>query len=534
MKNIRHTIFWSVVLLVLGASGWWIFYVPYRPDRVFEAIPASASVVTVHQNLAGEWDTAFKNPLLRRAIKAAGIDDGKLTALSTNHVVREWTEKLASDQTLLAYVPAMGTENKPALIAASWIGNQSRLLRWQMAWIKTRDLTPVYLDGGNLTIWLSREKFGKTNLRLSLALSEGLVLACISEDPIGVRTLLESAEKYPYRHTVSDLGKPAIAKKLLEGVPRHSGWVEVNHQQIALQLDIQPEALSLEMRGQKQFPAGANLQVAAGTSEALRLVGKRSDVALLLPLSWVSALIPDDPSILLLKNIKTLTDASNTPTNALAFVALLDQDHNGRIRGPINKNLRGLIKGVKAPTLLLGIQVKDDAEADKRINQSLAMLNSQFGLELSAGPYAPDGSLRMTSIQGKRNSFYGTFEPEECVAYTVRDNWLILASNGTILQKLLSQPSASGLNDWKLDGGLPPTAIAWANLNGVGLTLKNAAGVAKLATLLDSSEKSKTLRSQLDQAGIVASVLRELKEAKMTLQAGNNGFRLKLMIGDLP
>lgn len=532
MKNPRQIAFWFIFTVSLIISGWWIFHVPYRPERVFDAIPADATVVMVHQNLAGEWDAVFNNPLLLRAVRASNIEEGKIAALCTNAVVRKWTEKLAADQSVMAYVPSVGSEHKPALIAASWIGNQSRLLRWQMAWVKTRDLTPVYLDDGNLTIWQSREKFGKTNLRLSLALSEGLVLACLSEDPLGVRTLLEAAENYPYRHTVAGLGRPALARSLLGGSPRHWGWFEANHKPVAFQLDLKPETLSLAMSGLEKLPSAVTLKAADGTGSAMNFIGKTSDFAALLPLNWVASLIPQDPSRLLLKTIRELAATNETPAHALAFIALLDQDHNGRVRGPINKNLRALIKGVKAPTVLIGLQIQSDAEADKRIGQTLEKLNSQFGTGLVAGPFEPGGGLRITSIRDAGKSFYGSFEPEEQAAYVVRGNWLILASNGAILKRLLTHPITENKNDWKLDPVALPSASAWANLNGIGQTLKNAAGLAKLATLLDSSNGSQALREKLDLAGTVAAVLRELNQANLTIHPTATGFQLKFVIGE--
>lgn len=534
MKKLQRFSFWSILTISLLASVWWIFHVPHRPDRVFNAIPAAATVVSVHRNLAEECEAVFDNPMLLRVIRAGGIDETSLAELSTNKVVRQWIARLSTDQAVLAYVPAMGAGQKPALVAASWIGNQSRLLRWQMAWIKTRDLIPVYLDDGNLTIWRSRTKFGKTHLRLSLALSEGLVLACISEDPLGVRTLLEAAENYPYRHTAASRGLPAQVRGLLTGSPRHWGWFEAHHEPIAFQFEFQPEALQLEMRGTDALSVACPLKDVAGTGPAMELIGRTSDFAALLPLEWISTFIPAEPPFLLLRTLREMADPQGTPAHALALVALLDQDHNGRIRGPINKHLRALIKGVKAPTLLLGLQIQGKREAGNRINQALAKLNSQYGLELTATPFEPENGLGITSVHDNRKSFYHSFEPEERVAYVMRGDWLIIASNGSVLKKLLSQPATGGRNEWKLDSSMMPAASAWANLDGVGQTLKNVAGVAKLAAMLDSSSESQPWREVLDQSGAITGVLRELKQARLTMQSVPGGFRLNLVIGPQP
>jgi len=150
-------------------------------------------------------------------------------------------------------------------------------------------------------------------------------------------------------------------------------------------------------------------------------------------------------------------------------------------------------------------------------------------LEFTAVPCGAVSGLGLTLIQYSRKGFYGSFESVERVAYAVRGNWLLIASNGSILKNLLSQPTAAGKNDWRLAD--MSTASTWANLSGIGQTLKNAAGVAKLATLLDSSSGSQTLREKLDQAGTAAAVLRELGQANLTVRSSDTGFQLKLVIG---
>lgn len=532
MNTSRRPLFWLTLSAVLIASIWWIFHVPYRPGRIFDAIPATATVVTVIEKPAEEWEPVLGNSLLRRVLKAVGINDEELAKLNANKGVRKWTEKLAGDKTVIAYVPLMGPEQKPALVAASWIGVHSRLLRWQLAWFKIKGLTPVYLDNGNLTIWLSRAKFGKTNLRLSLALSDGLVLACISEDPIGVRALLEAAENYPYRHTIASRGLPAKTQGLIHGTPRHWGWFEFDHKPVAFELALEPEYLQLDIYGMEGLPASTIITNVYGYERALGFIASRSDLAVLFPLSWVNSFIHQDPSLALLNAVREFAGTGNAPPHALAFVALLDQDYYGRVRGPMNKTMKALLsKGVKVPTLLAGLQIRNDAEADKRINQMLARLNSQYGVELVAGPFEPESGLRMTCIQDVHKSFYGSFELQERVAYAARGNWLIMASHGSTLKQLLSQQNLEEKAGWPGATATSSDAIAWANFEGMGQTLKNGVALAKLGTMLDSSGKAESRRTMLDQAGLVTAVLKELKQANLSVKSSPTGLRATLVIG---
>lgn len=526
----QRTLFWILLGLFITLGIWWIFHVPYRPERIFSAIPLNAAVVNVHGNLAGEWDNIFGNPMILRAVQAAGVEQKDLDEVAADKVVREWVNRLVADRTVLAYVPSMGPQQKPALVCASWIGVQSRTLRWQLAWIKSRDLVPVKLHDGALTVWLTRTKFGDTNLRLSLALTEGMVLACISEDPLGVRTLLEAAETYPGRLTVAMAGKPDEALRLLGRTPRHWGWTENTSGMMAHELILEPERLTLLLNGQLALPAARSLPEAPGFKTVQDLAGTTSDTAAILPLAWMNPILPQDSSQLWLDTLRILCDTNGTPADALAFVALLDQNHNGRLRGPLGSALRGLIKGVKTPTLLLGMQLGNRDVADSRMKAAISQLNSRYNTGLVLRPADADRAPGVTLIEGTRKNFYGKFEPEERIAYVVSGDWLILASNAKVLQKVLATPPG-GAPVWGPVAAPAPSALGWINLAGLAPTIKNAAGVLKLTTLGSTSEESDDLRDRLDQAGRVADVLKALGQARITLGTTNSLFQARVDIG---
>jgi hypothetical protein len=530
MTTRRPRLFWILLVIFLAIGIGWLFYIPYRPDRVFSAIPANASAVSVHRNLASEWDNLLSNPMVLRAVQAAGVPDKDLNDFRNNPVTKEWVTRLVSDQSVLAYVPSLGAQQKPALVCASWIGGQSRILRWQMAWLKSRDLIPVKVNEGHLTLWLSRTKFGNTNLRLSLALTEGMVLACISEDPAGVRVLLEAAETYPGRLTVATVKKPEHARAQLKRTPRNWGWIDTQKNLVTYELTVDPDHITLYFNGHLPLPPAPPLGEASGMKTVTELTGATSDLITLLPLSWAHSLMESESNLLWLNSLRPLFDTQDAPPDALAFVALLDQQHNGRLRGPMGSTLRAFMKGVKTPTLLLGIQVGSRDAADGRIQQVIALLNSQYNLSLVLRPISAENGTVLTLIEESRKNFYGSFEPDECVTYTVLGDWLILSSNASVL-KTLVPPTHQGRPAWGSLSKSGPSALGWINLESIAPTVKNAAGVLKLATLFSSSEQSGKIRDTLNQTGVWVDVLRVLGQAKFTINERDSEVEARLIIG---
>lgn len=528
--GLKRATFWILLAASVATAAWWVFYVPYRPERLFCAIPANASVMSVHQNLAGEWNSLLHNPLWLEVLHAAGIPEDELAGVATNEVIRQWFTRLASDQSLLAYVPALGGQGKPALVAATWVGGQSRRLRWQMAWIKSRDFSRLSLDEGRLNVWLTRVKVGKTNLRLSLALSEGMVLGCLSEDPVGVRTLLEGAESYPHRLTLAMTGRPERARRLLAGSPRHWGWVNVRDDLVTFQTALDDNRLRLDVAGALALPPAPPLASAAGLKKVTDLLGSSSDLVTIVPLSWIHSLAGTDSSALWMNTLRPLFNTNAAPENALAFVALLDRDHSARLRSPFGPTLRSLIKGVKTPTLLLGMQVADPNEADLRIQRIVAQLNSQYNLNLSTRRLESGERKTMTLIQDGASTFYGKFEPDEQVAYTMIDDWLILASNASTLKKM-RDTTGKDAPAWGAQEGSDQSAIAWINLEGTGKTVKNLANILKLTTLLTSSPQAAGTRATLERIETWSDALRVMNQANASASLSNGILRATVVLG---
>ena len=296
------------------------------------------------------------------------------------------------------------------------------------------------------------------------------------------------------------------------------------------ELTVDPEHITLYFNGHLPLPPAPPLGEASGLKTVTELTGATSDLITLLPLSWAHSLIGSESNLLWLNTLRPLFDTQDAPTNALAFVALLDQQHNGRLRGPMGSTLRAFVKGVKTPTLLLGIQVGGGDAADTRVQHAIALLNSQYNLSLVLRPISMENGTVLTLIEESRKNFYGSFEPDECVAYTVLGDWLILSSNASVL-KTLVPPAHQGNPAWGSLSRPGPSALGWINLESIAPTVKNAAGVMKLATLFSSSEQSVKIRDTLNQTGVWADVLRVLGQAKFTINARDSEVEARLVIG---
>ncbi len=526
----KRILIWAVLFAAVAATAWWMLYMPYRPDRIFAAIPVNATLVNVQQDLAGQWDTLTRNPVILNALRAGGVQDGDISALSTNKEIHKWAARLVSDQSILAYVPSIGEHHKPALVFASWIGNQSRLLRWQAAWIKSRDVEAISLDEGRTTVWRIRTNLEKSDLRLSVALSEGLILGCLSSDPIAVKSLLETAEGVPGRLSLAGTDKPAKTRSLLTGAPALWGWGDAFGNHVAYAMDLNHGPLSLTITGQHSLPLTKPLQESSGLRTANNLTATTSDLATILPLSWVQSLMPEESSSLWIQTLRQLAGRSPSGADALAFLALLDQDHNGRLRGPLGSSLGAFIKGVKTPTLLVGLQLGNADEADSRIKTVLSELNSRYNLTLKTSPMQDAGDTGITLIEESRRNFYGSFEPGERVAYAMADDWLILASNATVLKKLLeSTPNLARPSGTRFTTN--PSVMAHANLDSLSQTVKTTAGVLKLAALFNTSQGVTQARDLLNRAGTWADVLRAFGEANATMSTSGSVFRIDLQLG---
>jgi len=54
---------WGGLVAVLAVAGWWACTVPYRPGKVYDAVPPNAVLVTRHLDVGARWGDVVRNPL---------------------------------------------------------------------------------------------------------------------------------------------------------------------------------------------------------------------------------------------------------------------------------------------------------------------------------------------------------------------------------------------------------------------------------------------------------------------------------------
>ncbi len=533
----KRLLFWCLACVAVGATFAWILYVPYKPERVLSAIPQESTFVSLHANLAGELPALLENRVVTGTLSAAGTSATELSGLVTNRDTRVWLQRLAGDKTAIAYVPSLGSTRKPAWVCASWIGNQSQILRWKVTLFHPRNFKPVAFEYGR-TIYNVRMRLENPRQCVSVALLEGILVACLSEDPTAARYLVQTFDRQygrrPFTPSTQALGTGSFPSSDRP----HQGWLRLPGSPLpdqpansTLLCDARcPDRDHLELR--LAIPGSlpdASADTGNATARTLSaLLGNSPDCTWVMPASWLRAVIFNSQAMpLWVESLNPLMDSNRT--NALAFAAILNREHCGRIRGPISDTLTPFLKGLRVPTLVFAIQATDSKEAASRIMKTLDRLNSRYGLGLI--PHnLQTAAGGLTLIEETRRNLYGRFEPDERIAWTFRDGWLIVFSNAAVLKRRLATPAddaSLSLPAWKtlLE---PADSAAWFNIPRTTRLFKDAIAAITLSLVFRNPEGTRETRAKLDVAGQWMSRLADLGEAATTIRATNGWVMIEL------
>lgn len=187
MTKLRHS--GTLALgLVFGCSILlYSFRQPFIPGAVREAIPAYATFV--YQ--AGSLEELLESPVCGQLDKALGAGNTLKDLLEGNR----WKRLAATSEIAVADIPPLrqAGSNK-TWAAASWIGWRSPWLRWKLEHTRDKNLKLLGRHAA-WPIWIYDSPDIARGMKLTFALTDNLLVACLSEKPEDIVLLLDAYDK---------------------------------------------------------------------------------------------------------------------------------------------------------------------------------------------------------------------------------------------------------------------------------------------------------------------------------------------------
>lgn len=432
MMRARH---WCLLLLIaafVAVTVWWCVHVPYRPDRLFRAIPAQATFVSRHMNLRERWDRIYANPLVLSLFMSAGVKPAALKEWAENQEIRRWFNRLAGRDVVVAYVPPRTTHADPAWVVASWLGGDSQRLRWQMAWQRSKEFEPRPPHHGH-QYWRVVSRDIEPGIVLTVALVEGMLIGCLADREEAIIEVLDAFDGL----------RPSMGQRVSHAVftPAHTS----RNVEDAVWLDTER---MIGLRGSRKYPLGIEFREISHTSLACRAyfvdtrapqakhMGDTSELKQVLgdapvwaagfPLSWLAG----------------EREASLPVWQSALLRIARDQQADAAVIALLGKRYAGRIAGISVPAVVAALPLTQPERAPQQMQAALDDINASSRWGLIPYPWMRVGQVSVVVIEGTGQNRYASLAPEEKPAYAVSGSWLFLAAQAAILKTLLEQSSS--------------------------------------------------------------------------------------------
>ncbi len=162
------------------------FCQPFRPGAVCRAIPAQASFVFRANNL----QELLESPVCTQLDKALGAGNSLKELLGTS----DWTRLGAASEIAVADIPFRQAGQSRSWVAASWVGWRSPWLRWKFEHARDPNLRLIY-KRAVWPVWSYEAPDIARGMSLTFALTDNLLLACLSESPTDICLLLDTYDQ---------------------------------------------------------------------------------------------------------------------------------------------------------------------------------------------------------------------------------------------------------------------------------------------------------------------------------------------------
>jgi hypothetical protein len=473
-------------LLLVVAAVWWSLWFPFDEEKLRRAIPGNSTLIVEIQSPGERWDTIHANPLVTAFLPGASENNARPTAASDTRRIAFLVRWLAPTRALLAYVPEYASSDRPAWVAASWSGHRAQLFRWALGMNLVPGFHAERTNYGH-TFWVLRLP-DETMPFLSVDVSDGILMACVSHQRDGVRELIRRMEFHappaPLFRSFAGAQHKEVTNLIARAVLAPAAHAQSPEAMLSAKLtafDADRIAGAAAWHQPALLPLG---QPDAKLASALDWLGP--DVCLTLyiptttnrPLNWLGSSLPPVWRTALASLDRTAT------TNAAVFAALLGGECSGRMLG------------LRVPTVVIGIQCDPATELGDQVRLGLDILNSTYAWGLIPLHREVAGTPMIT-VEASRPCLLNGMADRERPALTLHKNWLIFCSNADVLERLLlaGPPPAGGGFRQSHDARL------WIDFSRTAQCMRHALAVYELSLLRgEETAGSRTARRQVEQA----------------------------------
>lgn len=426
LLNQKFWLITVVIIFILLIAGFSVFWHPYKFEKLTRAIPATATIVSVHDNLAERYETYEKLEFLKPVQEQIAQN---LPAVSSDDLkkIQYLLKKTASKKTLLAYVPHDTRECGTGVVIVSWLGAKSLFARWYLNLKLPKELErrPAYIGH---SIWSLKEPVTKNGWRLTFTIHDGALIAMLSPDASALKGLIHAAEGIAPRSRFFE------DPRLLALPPaKDVFWME--------------EPLSLTaavtVEHERQFALVVNIEdwmPASQPQSALRQFDFQE----------LTGCLGDIPTTMTVFNSRTLSQlAFYLPSGVADFLdsclplpaetdpgclgmTILGDEHGGRLGISLLK--------ARFPALVLFTHLADQEQGRQAVRSLLDYLNARYKSGLIAGQpiSVSNTSLKVFPLEATTGNILTHIKAEERPGYVILDNWLVWCSSSEALMRRVS------------------------------------------------------------------------------------------------
>ena len=509
----RSWAFWILLLAFLAAGLFWFTEIPEYRRQLDRLIPPQATWVVRQTAVADRLPDLLGHPALAGLLAAGGTSTQDVARWRGDRGLTELLRRVAPEESVLAYVPALGRGQEPAWLLASWLGGRSQRLRWLLKSGRVDGAVRILHRHGHL-VWELPATGLPIGQSLTISVTEGMAVLCLSRDRAALVDVLDGYDGLlpqppawlPRWPDAPGAGLAVVYRPLGAWTPPNEAW--------RMQLAVGPaEQLAAAVRGPwpREWPVGAEAANAptpwplAETNAVLTLVADRT-----LALHAAGRIWPDLPAL---------------------GGELVQHDATGPLHlAVVDGPFAGRAMGLKLPTILATLPLQSETAARARLTLLLDQINRkyQWGLvfnELLVGTYRPN------AIESTRETAYARFAVNEQMACLVTNQTLVWASNTEGFTNLLLQARAAGRDTARKPDATPAALAGWINLRDGGKSVRLLLTAWSLRVDERDAARAQRVRGRIQQAKGWVDALAPLQAARFRVERIGPEMQITLAAG---